>query len=126
MSIIPASSRVSASPGGCVSVLDKIGDKHVRPVLLHEGVQLQAELAHGAPCQGLQTHALLSPGHLLAVGGIGETTEFLGQPVDLLTNLIGCGQGLGSFGLNGRALIGCLLNTEARRLGGGARLHPRG
>ena len=69
MSIIPASSRVSASAGGCVSVLDKIGDKHVRPVLLHEGVQLQAELAHGAPCQGLQTHALLSPGHLLAVGG---------------------------------------------------------
>ena len=96
----------------------------MRSVLLHEGVQLQAELAHGALRQSLQPHALLGPGHLLAVGGIGETAQLLGQPVDLLANLVGGGQGLGALSLDGGSLVGRLLHTGARRLGGRARLVP--
>ena len=115
---------VGVRDGGSISVLDELGNKHVRSVLLHEGVQLQAELVHGALRQALQTHALLGPGHLLAVGGIGEAAQLLGQLVDLLANLVGGGQSLGALGLDGRTLIGRLLHTDARRLGGGARLVP--
>ena len=116
--------RGGARVAGGISLLVELGDEHVRSVLLHEGVQLQAELAHGALRQSLQSHALLGPGHLLAMGGIGETAQLLGQLVDLLANLVGGGQGLGALGLDGRALIGRLLHTGARRLGGRARLVP--
>ena len=109
---------------GGISVLDELGNEHVRTVLLHKGVQLQAELAHGALRQGLQTHALLGSGHLLAVSGIGETAQLLGQLVDLLANLVGGGQGLGALSLDGGSLIGRLLHTGARRLGGGTCLVP--
>ena len=44
----------------------------MRPVLLHERLQLQPQLIHGALGQGLQAHALLGTGDLIAVGRIGE------------------------------------------------------
>ena len=58
------------------------------------------------------------------MGGIGETAQLLGQPVDLLANLVGGGQGLGALSLDGGSLVGRLLHTGARRLGGRARLVP--
>ena len=115
---------VGARIGGSLGVLNELGNEHVRSVLLHKGIQLQAELVHGALRQGFQTHALLGPSHLLAVGGVGEAAQLLGQPVDLLANLVGGGQGLGTLSLNGGALICRLLHTEACCLSGRPRLVP--
>ena len=44
----------------------------MRPVLLHERLQLQPQFVHGALSPGLQAHALLGTGDLIAVGRIGE------------------------------------------------------
>ena len=115
---------VGARIGGSLGVLNELGNEHVRSVLLHKGIQLQAELVHGALRQGFQTHALLGPSNLLAVGGVGEAAQLLGQPVDLLANLVGGGQGLGTLSLNGGALICRLLHTEACCLSGRPRLVP--
>ena len=116
----PVIGRFRVHAGDGIGLLDDLGDEHVRSVLLNEGFQLEAELTHGPLGQGLQAHPLLRPGHFLSMGGVGEAAELLGELVDLLANLIGCGQGLGPLGLDGGTLISRLLDAGSGRLGGGA------
>ena len=120
----PVIGRFRVHAGDGIGLLDDLGDEHVRSVLLNEGFQLEAELTHGPLGQGLQAHPLLRPGHFLSMGGVGEAAELLGELVDLLANLIGCGQGLGPLGFDGGTLISRLLDAGSGRLGGGASLVP--
>ena len=98
--------------------------------LLHEHPGLQTQLAQGPLLQGLQARTLLSPRHLLTVGGVGQGGDLTPGLVNLPTQAVAGLQGLVTLGLSGGSPGGGLLHagtghggsimSQITNLGGGA------